>query len=66
MNRIMREHADRIVREAIAAVQPDAAVRRAVEGMAPSPISPALRPAILCRMRTPSKAPRQHWTWWRT
>ena len=33
MNRIMREHADRIVREAIAAVQPDAAVRRAVEGM---------------------------------
>ena len=33
MNRIMREHADRIVCEAIAAVQPDAAVRRAVEGM---------------------------------
>ena len=33
MNRKLREHADRIVREAIAAVQPDAAVRRAVEGM---------------------------------
>ena len=33
MNRKLREHADRIVREAIAAVQPDAAVRRAVENM---------------------------------
>ena len=30
MNQILREHADRIVREAIAAVQPDAAVRRAL------------------------------------
>ncbi len=33
MNRILRGHADEIVREAIAAVQPDAAVRRALEGM---------------------------------
>ena len=33
MNRIMREHADRIVREAIAAVQPDAAVGRAIAEM---------------------------------
>lgn len=33
MNRILREHADRIVREAIAAVQPDAAVGRAIAEM---------------------------------
>ena len=33
MNRIMREHADRIVREAIAAAQPDAAVGRAIAEM---------------------------------
>ena len=32
MNQLLREHADRIVREAIAAVQPDAAVQRALEG----------------------------------
>jgi len=32
MNQLLREHADRIVREAIAAVQPDAAVRRALSG----------------------------------
>ena len=32
MNKLLREHADRIVREAIAAVQPDAAVRRALNG----------------------------------
>ncbi len=32
MNKQLREHADQIVREAIAAVQPDAAVRRALEG----------------------------------
>ena len=32
MNRVLREHADQIVREAIAAVQPDAAVQRALEG----------------------------------
>jgi len=32
MNTILREHADRIIRESIAAVQPDAAVRRALEG----------------------------------
>ena len=32
MNQQLRSHADRIVREAIAAVQPDAAVRRALEG----------------------------------
>ena len=32
MNQHLREHADRIVREAIAAVQPDAAVRRALDG----------------------------------
>ena len=32
MNTLLREHADQIVREAIAAVQPDAAVRRALEG----------------------------------
>ena len=30
MNQLLREHADRIVREAIAAVQPDAAVQRAL------------------------------------
>ena len=30
MNRILREHADQIIREAIAAVQPDAAVQRAL------------------------------------
>ena len=34
MNQILRNHADRIVREAIAAVQPDAAVRRALQHMA--------------------------------
>ena len=34
MNQLLREHADRIVREAIAAVQPDAAVRRALTGKA--------------------------------
>ena len=32
MNRILRGHADQIVREAIAAVRPDAAVRRALDG----------------------------------
>ena len=32
MNQLLRQHADRIIREAIAAVQPDAAVRRALEG----------------------------------
>lgn len=32
MDQLLRSHADRIVREAIAAVQPDAAVRRALEG----------------------------------
>ena len=32
MNRQLREHADRIIREAIAAVQPDAAVQRALYG----------------------------------
>ena len=33
MNAVLREHADQIVREAIAAVQPDAAVRRALSGL---------------------------------
>ena len=33
MNQLLRSHADRIVREAIAAVQPDAAVRRALAEM---------------------------------
>ncbi len=33
MNRQLRDHADQIVREAIAAVQPDAAVQRALSGM---------------------------------
>ena len=33
MDAILRAHADQIVREAIAAVRPDAAVRRALEGM---------------------------------
>lgn len=33
MNQELRSHADQIVREAIAAVQPDAAVKRALEGM---------------------------------
>ena len=32
MNKTLREHADQIIREAIDAVQPDAAVRRALEG----------------------------------
>ena len=32
MDQLLRSHADRIVREAIAAVQPDAAVRKALEG----------------------------------
>ena len=32
MNKQLRDHADQIVREAIAAVQPDAAVQRALEG----------------------------------
>ena len=32
MNRQLREHADQIVREAISAVQPDAAVQRALKG----------------------------------
>ena len=32
MNQILRSHADQIIREAIAAVQPDAAVRRALTG----------------------------------
>ena len=32
MDQILRGHADRIIKEAIAAVQPDAAVRRALEG----------------------------------
>ena len=32
MNHLLREHADQIVREAIAAVQPDAAVQRALSG----------------------------------
>ena len=32
MNRNLREHADQIIREAICAVQPDAAVRRALDG----------------------------------
>ena len=34
MNQTLRNHADQIVREAIAAVQPDAAVRRALQTMA--------------------------------
>lgn len=34
MNKTLREHADQIVREAIAAVQPDPAVRRALADMA--------------------------------
>ncbi len=33
MNPLLRDHADRIVKEAIAAVQPDAAVQRALESM---------------------------------
>ena len=33
MNQLLRNHADQIVREAIAAVQPDAAVQRALKGM---------------------------------
>ena len=33
MNRKLRDHADRILRSAITAVMPDAAVRRALEGM---------------------------------
>ncbi len=33
MNRLLRSHADQIVREAIAAVQPDAAVQRALSGL---------------------------------
>ncbi len=33
MNTVLREHANQIVREAIAAVQPDAAVRRALRGL---------------------------------
>ena len=33
MNQTLRTHADAVVREAIAAVRPDAAVRRALEGM---------------------------------
>ena len=33
MNALLRSHADQIVREAIAAVQPDAAVRRALSGL---------------------------------
>jgi hydroxypyruvate reductase len=33
LNRQLRDHADQIVREAIAAVQPDAAVQRALSGM---------------------------------
>ena len=33
MNQTLRNHADRIVREAIAAVQPDAAVQRALAGL---------------------------------
>ncbi len=33
MNRTLRSHADQIIREAIAAVQPDAAVQRALSGM---------------------------------
>ena len=32
MNHILRDHADRIIRDAISAVQPDAAVARALEG----------------------------------
>ena len=32
MNKQLRDHADQIVREAIAAVQPDAAVQRALAG----------------------------------
>lgn len=32
MNSLLRQHADEIIREAIAAVQPDAAVQRALEG----------------------------------
>ncbi len=32
MNRLLRDHANRIIREAIAAVQPDAAVQRALAG----------------------------------
>ena len=31
MNQLLRKHADQIVREAIAAVQPDAAVERALK-----------------------------------
>ncbi|MBQ6174197.1 MAG: glycerate kinase [Clostridia bacterium] len=34
MNQLLRSHADRIVRESVAAVLPDAAVRRALTGMA--------------------------------
>ena len=33
MNQLLREHADQIIREAIAAVQPDAAVQRALTGL---------------------------------
>ena len=33
MNKLLRQHADEIIKDAIAAVQPDAAVRRALEGM---------------------------------
>ncbi|MBR5949206.1 MAG: glycerate kinase [Clostridia bacterium] len=34
MNKLLRQHADEIIKDAIAAVQPDAAVRRALEGKA--------------------------------
>ncbi len=34
MNKLLREHANQIIREAIAAVQPDAAVQRALSGRA--------------------------------
>lgn len=33
MNKLLRQHADEIIKDAISAVQPDAAVRRALEGM---------------------------------
>ena len=32
MNQVLKAHADEIIREAIAAVQPDAAVQRALAG----------------------------------
>ena len=71
----LRDTADQIIRASLRAVQPDAAVQRALEefccvgrvvriaiGKAPSARFRSLRPGIRCRMRPGSAPHRLRWS----